>query len=166
MPEFHYVTARANVNATEDRSRVLTALRSAVGNPEAEVTDTHLTGYHGNPLTRLEHEVKRKKDVDAFFAHLAQDPALVKTLHRQLDARLDDHGIFYLRVDKQAAFAGRLKLAFDENTIQFRVKVRAYPSNRGNALAQLEAYFDELVAAASRGPPGPVEEPGTPPPTP
>ncbi len=162
MPEFHYVTLRTHVHATEDPERVLHAFRNVIGDPEAEVTEVKLTGHHGNPIVRLEHEIKRKKDVDRFFQHLAGTPGIAELFLRQRDARLDAHGIFYARFAKQDAHDGRLVIAFDEDTIQIRAKVRAYPSKREIAMAQLEEFLEGLVRTTETDAARPQEDPDSP----
>jgi RNA binding exosome subunit len=50
-----------------------------------------------------------------------------KELTRTLSQRLDDKCVFFLRIDKQAAYLERVKLANGPDVISIRIHIRQYP---------------------------------------
>jgi RNA binding exosome subunit len=64
-------------------------------------------------------------------------PGARDDLRATVDARTDDEGVFYVRLDKQEAFAGRLALTRGEDAIQLRLKLETYPATRERALEAL-----------------------------
>ena len=50
-----------------------------------------------------------------------------RALNRSIDLRLDDDSVFFLRLDKQAAFLGKLEITDRADIISVRVHFRDYP---------------------------------------
>lgn len=141
---FHYLAFRTIAHATEDVERVKQALLTAVGTT-AEVREAHAEGFHKNPILVLEAELKARPAIDRFFRRLAEDPETPPTLLRQLESRLDEDQTFFLRLAKQEAYLGRLVLRQDEDAIQVRAKVAAFPAGRDRARVVLEEYLTRLA---------------------
>ncbi len=140
---FHYLMFRAFCQATEDENKVISAIKFVSGS--AEISVTRSQGFHGNPITILEAEVKSKKRIDSAFRNLGRQH--IQELRDTLDSRLDDDGNFFFRLDKQAAFGGQVLLTKHDDVIAVKGKVKAYPNNRENAMKALTAYLDDLIAA-------------------
>ncbi|HLE96430.1 MAG TPA: RNA-binding domain-containing protein [Candidatus Thermoplasmatota archaeon] len=136
VPDFHYVALRAFAHATEDPEKVRAALATLLG--DAAVTQTAVEGSHGNPILILEATAERTADIKAFWRRVS-DSGLAPRLVEEIDRRLDDEGLFFVRFSKQAAALGRIELSQDDDAIQARAKPRSYPASRQGARKVLEA---------------------------
>jgi len=114
-------------HATEDPKKVLQALRNIFPDTtrsETKVTTQHLKGHHGNPINRMRTDLKKAKAINQFFDHLmnsleVEDQRLIV---ENMDTHMDEEGNLYLRVDKQAAYMGEVRLK-QEDPIRIRVKL-------------------------------------------
>jgi RNA binding exosome subunit len=109
-----YVDLRVFAHATEDPERVLTAVRNVLP-PElvgsVVFKRSSLVGHYGNPIVLFEARVKDRRLVQAVFAKLCSGLGLMdkEVLASEVSTHLE-RGNLYLRLDKQAAFLGELKL--------------------------------------------------------
>ena len=120
-------------HATEDVSKVLEAAR-AVLPPEARekvvFKTKELKGHHGNPIRLLKARVRDRELARAIFEHVVSglpedDKAeLLSGLRRRLSK-----GALYIRLDKQRAFLGQLRLCTSD---PIRLKVRFSSSRLGD----------------------------------
>ncbi len=130
MPQFPiaYIDVRFCVHATEDLDKVLRALQTVlpVENEEYEITfnENATEGHYGNPITFFETRIENKKTLKMLVANLAAKlSSLDKTeLSETLD-RCFEKGSLYLRVDKQAAVQGKIRLVTSD-PIRIRVRFR------------------------------------------
>jgi len=143
---YHWLRLRAACHPTEDESRVKDALRFASGLDEPGFTgalqDTPMETHHGLPLHILEATVDRSRAVRDILERLFALDAALPTLRATLDRRVDDDGVLYLRLDKQAAAQGRLELLDGEDAIQIRLKLEVYPATRPAAVSALSALLE------------------------
>ncbi len=139
---------RTFAHATEDEGRVAQALRFVSGAEEFDTTRS--AGYHGNPIVIMEAKVTESRKIKAFFQSLSKDD--VRRLIDTLDRRVDDESFFFLRLDKQDAYRGKLVLADHDDVIAVRGKVRSYPQSKENALKAMHTMLGALTegAASSR----------------
>ncbi len=139
---FHYLLFRAFCQATEDEKKVISAIEFVTGSEDVSVMRSK--GFHGNPILVLETEVKSKKRIDSVFQNL--DRQQLQELRDTLESRLDDDGNFFFRLDKQAAFEGRIVLTAQDDVIAVKGKVKAYPNNRENAMKGLVDYLEDRLS--------------------
>ena len=101
-------------HATEDLDRVVEALLAVIP-PEArgkvKLRKKSFKGHHGNPITFLRIKVRDRELAQAIFEHIGSrlEEADKVELSRGLRRRLKG-GSLYLRLDKQWAVLGRLRL--------------------------------------------------------
>lgn len=147
MALFHYVHLRAFAHETEDVERVKQALRTAAQSPDVALEESLVEGSHKNKIRILEVESRSAPGAKRLFAALRRDdPGGFRRLVEELPQRVDEHLNFYLRLDKQEAYLGRLRLAQDDDAITVRGKVRSFESKRSgaataNVLPQLEEFL-------------------------
>lgn len=147
MGLFHYVHFRAFAHETEDRAKVLAAVRHAAHDERASIGETAVDGSHGNRIAILETDVKSAPAAKQLFASLARDdPAGFERVVATMRERVDENLNFHLRLDKQDAFAARTVLASDDDAITVRAKIRSFESKRSasaleSSLQQLEAFL-------------------------
>jgi RNA binding exosome subunit len=141
---FHYVDLRTFCYATEDEKRVEQALRTFLPE-EYDVERATNTGFHGDRIVVLSARVDNADDVRHVLSRLTDLPEIDAVLD-QLDDRVDDNNSLFLRLDKQAAFRGEVRLG---EGLTLRAKVEAYPAKREKAVANareaLEAVRDEAI---------------------
>jgi len=127
------VSFRAFVAATEDEGRVREAL--AVFVPLDRISSVTAEGHFGNEIKILEASLK-KKEARAFFSILREQlPASDQArLRREMADRLEDDSHFYLRLDKQAAYKGILRLTESKDALDVTTLVKTYPARREEAL--------------------------------
>ena len=132
---------RTFAHATENEDRVEQALRFVSG--AEEITKSRSEGYHGNPIVVVEARITRSKEMKSFFASL--DAADVQKLIDTLELRVDEESMFFLRLDKQAAFEGRSVLADHDDIISVRGKIKSYPQSRDNALKMIDGILRDAL---------------------
>jgi RNA binding exosome subunit len=139
----HYILYRTQSHATEDVSRVREALGHVL--PEETPVDAIETeGYFGNPITILTARLEKKSAV-AFMGFLKQrlPEADLKALMGELPERVDEDCFFHLRLSKQDAFLGDVRITYAEDAISLRGKLEAYPAKQATCIRQIREYFDE-----------------------
>jgi RNA binding exosome subunit len=144
MPaRFHWVRLRASCHGTEDPAKVRAALAFVAGVPadELELETTELDSHHGGHVLILETMAPKSRVAREVLERVTQVPGAESALVETLESRTDDDGVFYLRVDKQAACLGRLELTQGEDCVQCRFKVESYPAGRDSALVALRDHF-------------------------
>ncbi|QCJ47962.1 MULTISPECIES: RNA-binding protein [Haloprofundus] len=126
---FHYIDVRSFCYATEDEKRVEEALRTFLPE-EFEVERVENKGYHGDRIVVLSARVENADDLRHVLSQLSELDELDRLL-AELDDRVDDNCSFFVRLDKQAAFRGEVRLG---EGITLRAKVEAYPAKRDAAI--------------------------------
>jgi len=127
------VSFRAFVAATEDEGRVREAL--AVFVPMDRISKITAEGHFGNEIKILEAAL-RKRETAAFFAILREHlPAEdMQRLHSEISDRLEGESHFHLRLDKQAAYKGMVRLTDSKDALDTTILVKTYPARRESAL--------------------------------
>jgi RNA binding exosome subunit len=143
---FHYVDLRAFSYATEDVKRVEAALRTLLPE-EFPVERAESAGHHGDRIVVLSARVENADDLRHVLDRLAAADDFERVLD-ELDDRVDGNCSLFLRLDKQAAFGGDVRLG---DGITFRAKVEAYPAKREAAVANARDALTGLADRAAGG---------------
>lgn len=127
------ISFRAFVAATEDEGRVREAL--AVFIPLDRITAVTAEGHFGNEIKILE-AVLRRREVAAFLQILREQLSTedLERLRREIPDRLEGESHFHLRLDKQAAYKGVVRLTNSKDALDITILVRTYPARRESAL--------------------------------
>jgi hypothetical protein len=141
---FHYLDLRTFAYATEDERRVETALRTFLPE-EFPVERQESEGYHGDRILVLETRVENADDLRHVLSVLAEMAAVDRVL-AELDDRVTDNTELFLRLDKQAAYQGRVALG---EGLTLRAKVEAYPAKKPRAVETARETLREFVADAT-----------------
>lgn len=144
MPSFpiHWIFARTYCQATEEEARVEAAMDAAV--PGGDSAKARLTGQFGNPVVVISRKLERAEGLREAWRRWG-DAGVLRTISPDLDARLDDDGIFHFRLDKQEAAVGRLSVLRDGDAIDVQVKVKAYPAKPEEIRRVAQALFAEAI---------------------
>ena len=138
---FHYVDLRTFCYATEDKKRVRAALRTFLpGDADLEREETE--GHNGDRILVLSVRLERADEVRHVLSRLAEIEDF-EGLMAELDDRIDDNCAFFLGLDKQAAYSGRVELG---DGLMLRGKVEAYPAERERAIETAEGALKDLAA--------------------
>jgi len=136
---FHYVDLRAFAYATEDEKRVETALRSLL--PEdATLERTESVGHHGDRIVVLSARIEVADGMRHVLSRLAELDSIDR-VRDELDQRVDDNCALFMRLDKQAAFRGDVRLG---HGITLRAKVEAYPAKKAAAVENARETLSRL----------------------
>jgi len=122
-----YIDIRFFVHATEDSDRVVEAVQRVL--PSDYIDDVvfkrdNLRGHYGNPITLFETRIKKRETIRAFVERLSSslDELDKETLRREINLHVEK-GSLYVRLDKQAALQGALKLC-TADPIRVRIRFR------------------------------------------
>lgn len=141
MMDIASLSFRTFAHATEDEEKVERALRFASG--AEEITKSKSEGYHGNPIVVMEARITRSREIKEFFTSLPIDD--VRRLLDTLERRVDEESMFFLRLDKQAAYEGRMSLGENDDIISVRGKIKSYPQSRENALRTMGSILQDVL---------------------
>lgn len=153
MAVFHYVQLRAFAHATEDPEKVRLAMRTAACDGKVAFEESSVEGSHGNRILILEADVRSAPAAKRLFRTLARDdPEGFARVREEAAQRLDENLNFHLRLDKQEACLGRLRLGATDDAITVRAKVRSFASRRSGAgpdqaLDKLASFLAEIEPA-------------------
>jgi RNA binding exosome subunit len=138
---FQALHARTLCHATEDVDKVKQAFTSAIGDTDIEISKTE--GHHGNLILMIEAVLKDDEKIDEFFERFSDSDldAIVQTL----PSRVDDACNLFIRIDKQAAYAGNIKMATNEDVISVRLRVRSFPARSELAAKAVQEYVAILL---------------------
>ncbi|MFC4541998.1 RNA-binding protein [Halosolutus amylolyticus] len=147
MPQIplHYVDLRTFCYATEDEKRVEEALRTFLPDSDEddepfEIERAESEGHYGDRILVLSARVENADDVRHVLSRLA-DLEEFERLIDELDDRVTENTELFLRLDKQAAFEGTVRLG---DGITFRAKVEAYPAKKEQAVENAEEVLERL----------------------
>ncbi|SDY41583.1 RNA-binding protein [Halopenitus persicus] len=125
----HYVELRTFCYATEDEKRVTAALETFL--PEdAAIDRVENVGHHGDRIVVLSARVETADEMRHVLDRLGDLEHLDRVID-ELDERVDENCSLFLRLDKQAAFRGDVRLG---DGITLRAKVEAYPAKQETAV--------------------------------
>lgn len=143
MTRFHWLRLRATAHATEDADRVAGAVQNLTGLDSeafaASESRTVIEGHFGD-VTWVEVELTRARDVRAVLDRLLP-PGARAAVRDELERRVDDEGVLYLRFEKQAALQGRVVPTTGEDAVQVRLRVEVHPAGRERAVAALAEFL-------------------------
>ncbi|MHB8633950.1 MAG: RNA-binding domain-containing protein [Thermoplasmatota archaeon] len=142
QPRFHWLRLRAMAFATEEVERVSHAVAFVAGVEPGVVQVAPLESHHGQPMQVVEANLPKSRAARAVLERVLALPGAREALVATLEARVDDDAVFYLRVDKQAAYQGRLELSTGEDCVQCRFRVESYPASRAGAVQALKAALE------------------------
>lgn len=119
----HWIEVRAYVHATEDEDRVSKAIDAVCVGPD--LAREVLEGHFGNPIVRLSRRLETVDEIRAAWERW-RSAGTLSEISKELEGRIDEDGILHLRLDKQAAYGGRLALAREGDPIDVRIKLKVY----------------------------------------
>ena len=122
-----YMDIRFFAHATEDENKVVEAAQHILPADhldEIMFERSTLRGHHGNPITLFETRINKKELMEAILANIASGLGELdkETLLQEINLHTEG-GNLYVRLDKQAAFEGEVKLC-TADPIHLRVRFK------------------------------------------
>jgi len=138
-PTFHWLKTRMFCYSTENEDLMTECLENLVGeNIEYEIAESE----HGNRIVIFLSEMKKQKEFISLFSKLDDD--LLKFIVDDIDNRIDDDCVFYLRLDKQDFVQGRFKVAHDGDVVSITGKVMSHPARKEIAKKNVLDFISSL----------------------
>jgi len=133
-------------HATEDPEKVAQAIRKlSPGETSLGFTMNRAKGHHGNEITTSVFMIRNAKHAEIFLKNLWRGLSrLDRTeVYSSLASRIDSTGSMFLRIDKQAALKGRIRL---ENTdpVKIEISFRTEPSKRNEFVDNVRKMLEEI----------------------
>ena len=133
-------------HATEDPEKVAQAIRNlSFGVTSLGFTMTRAKGNHGNEITTSVFMIRNAKHAEIFLKNIWRGLSrLDRTeVYSSLASRIDSTGSMFLRIDKQAALKGRIRL---ENTdpVKIEISFRTEPSKRNEFVDNVRKTLEEI----------------------
>jgi RNA binding exosome subunit len=142
MPFIDKIETRAYARATEVPDRVVVSILTLF--PEhlkqrVLVQVTRAEGQMGDAITIIAGVLTGQDDCDSVLGYILgqMDRQSIRTIERSLNIRLDEQCVFFLRIDKQAAFQGTIRMANESDVISVRFHFKQYPRCRRDDLRLL-----------------------------
>lgn len=122
-----YIDLRFSAHATEDPNKVLEAVRRILPSQYLDLITfkrSDLRGHYGNPIIVFEARIKEEDVMKALMENFSSRLGELEKgkLLREFDLHVGD-GSLYLRLDKQAASMGELRLSAAD-PIRIRIRFR------------------------------------------
>jgi RNA binding exosome subunit len=112
-PPIGYIDVRVFAHATEDFTKVQTAVRNLLPDELTQnllFQKTTLSGHHGNPITIFSAKLTDKKVLPLALKKIGEGLNSLDKEELSCDLKLHiEKGNLYLRFDKQSAFLGTIK---------------------------------------------------------
>ena len=137
---FHWVRVQTFCYATEKRELLEETMTELLGTDEfvEEISE----GEHGNVMTILESRLTKQREFNALFRKLG--PEICGWIVEDIDNRIDDDCVFYIRLDKQKAVQGIYEVAHHGDVIAITGKVQAHPAKKEVAVRTLREFLTGL----------------------
>jgi len=115
-------------HATEDEERVENAITNLLPeeNRDLWLTRKTLKGYHGEPITIVTGKIRTKKGETGVLMRVVQELSSLdqQRILDELEERFDEGGNLYIRLDKQKAYLGKVRLLeTDPVKMKFRLRL-------------------------------------------
>jgi RNA binding exosome subunit len=95
-------------------------------------------------LTIIESTVEEMNGIAKFFAKVDDhDLSMIKDT---LASRVDDGCNLFLKIDKQEAYLGHVRLGHGEDVVSLRIRVAAFPARCDIAQNEIREYLDGELA--------------------
>ena len=144
---FHWVRVQTFCYATEKRELLEETMTELLGTDEFEEEISE--GEHGNVMTILEARLTKQREVNALFRKLG--PEICGWIVDDIENRIDDDCVFYIRLDKQKAVQGQYEVAHHGDVVAITGKVQAHPAKKDVAVRTLKEFLTGLDQSDSSG---------------
>ena len=134
---FHWLRIQVFCYATENEDLIHDTMVELLDNDEfdVEVCDSE----HGNRMIILQQELKKQKEFVALFSKFPKK--LIDAVIDDIENRIDNDCVIYLRLNKQKAVQGEYAIAHHGDVISVTGKVVSHPARKEIAVANLTEFL-------------------------
>lgn len=134
---FHWIRVQTFCYATERKELLEEVMEELLG--DAEYSEELTESEHGNTMTILEARLTKQKQFRQLFEKLGMD---IRTwLVEDMDNRVDEDCVFYMRLDKQKAVEGVYEIAHHGDVISITGKVQSHPARKEIAVRIMDEFL-------------------------
>lgn len=137
---FHWIRVQTFCYATERQDLIEDTLKELLGDIEFEEEITE--SEHGNTMMILETRITKQKEFNELFSKLGRP--VLDFIMEDIENRVDEDDMFYLRLDKQKAVQGIYEVAHHGDVISIFGKVQAHPARKDVAVKVLSDFIQGL----------------------
>lgn len=133
-------------HATEDPKKVAQAIRNlSLGETSSRLTINRAKGHHGNEITTSVFKTRNAQHAEIFLKNLWNGLSQFDRteVHSSLASRIDSSGTLFLRIDKQEALKGRVRLQ-DTDPVKIEISFRTEPSKRNEFVDNIRKRLEEI----------------------
>lgn len=138
---FHWIRVQTFCYATERRDLLEETMTELLGTDE--FTEDISESEHGNVMTILEARLTKQREFEALFRKLGRD--VCEWALGDIENRVDDDCVFYIRLDKQCAVQGEYKVAHHGDVLAITGKVQSHPARKEVAVGNLKDFLTAMI---------------------
>ena len=148
---FHWVKVKAVCYATEDEDLIHDVMMELTGVEDDESFDVDISeGLHGNPITVIDANLSHNKEYERLFRNIGEGP--LKIVLDEIEQRVDDDCILYMRLDKQKAVQGVYEISHSGDVISVTAKIVAHPAKKEIAVKNAKEYLTRMLLPSEKAP--------------
>ena len=148
---FHWVKVKAVCYATEDENLIHDVMEELTGIEDDDCFDIDVSeGLHGNPITVIDANLSHNKEYERLFRNIGEGP--LSSVLDQIEDRVDDDCILYMRLDKQKAVQGIYEISHTGDVISITAKIVAHPAKKEIAVKNAKEYLTRMLLPSERAP--------------
>lgn len=137
---FHWVRVQTFCYATERKELLEEVMEELLG--DAEYSEEPTESEHGNMMTILEARLTKQRQYRDLFTKLGPD--IRSWIIGDMENRVDEDCVFYMRLDKQKAVLGSYEVAHHGDVIAITGKVQSHPARKEVAEGILRDFLEGL----------------------
>ena len=137
---FHWIRVQTFCYATERKELLEEVMEELLG--DAEYSEELTESEHGNTMTILEARLTKQRQYRELFERLGSD--IRSWILEDMDNRVDDDCMFYIRLDKQKAVLGTYEVAHHGDVIAVTGKIQSHPARKEVAARTLSEFLAGL----------------------
>ena len=134
---FHWIRVQTFCYATERKELLEEVMEELLG--DAEYSEELTESEHGNIMTILEARLTKQRQYRELFERLGPD--IRSWILEDMDNRVDDDCMFYIRLDKQKAVLGTYEVAHHGDVIAVTGKIQSHPARKEVAARTLSEFL-------------------------
>jgi RNA binding exosome subunit len=133
-------------HATEDPEKIARAIRNlSVGGTSLGFTVTRARGHHGNEIATSVFVIRNAKNAEVFLTNTWSGLSQLdrNEVFSSLASRIDSTGTMFLRIDKQEALKGRIRLEYAD-PVKIEISFRTESSIRNDFVDSIRRTLEEI----------------------